>query len=77
MAIKYLHHAELFIRHAHYSDMPLFGQYFFNPFYMNVRIFPAAAMTHIYRELKHLKSVFQDVFTEIGIDLTLFFCFRR
>jgi hypothetical protein len=57
--------------------MPFIRQDFFDPFYMDIGIFPAAAVPHIHGELEHLETVSQDVFTEFGIDFTLCLGFRR
>jgi hypothetical protein len=77
MPMKNLHHPELFVGNAHYSNMTSFGKDFFDAGNMNICIFPTTAMTSIYRELKHLKTIFQDVFTELSVNLPLGFSFRR
>jgi len=77
MTVKNFHHAELFIGDAHNTDVPFFGKDLFDSDNMNVRIFPAVAVTHINGKLEHLEAVFQDVFTELRVDLTLCLGFRR
>lgn len=77
MSIKYLHHSKLLVRHTHYSDMSLFWQNFLYPVNMDFGIFPAATVSHVNRELEHLKPIFQDVLTESSINFSLFLCFRR
>lgn len=77
MAMENLHHAELLIGDTHDPDMSLFRQDLFDANDVDIRILPAAAMPHINRKLKHLKPVFQDVFTELSVYFTLSLSFRR
>jgi hypothetical protein len=77
MTVKDLHHTELLIGYAHNADMSFFRQDMLDPQNMNIGIFAAATVTHVNGELKHLKSIFHNVFTELSVYFTLQFGFRR
>lgn len=77
LTIKNLHHTKLLVSDTHNPYVPFIRKYLFNPGNMYVCVFPAAAMPHINGELKHLKSIFQYVLTELCVYFTLLFGFRR
>jgi hypothetical protein len=76
VTIKYFHHTELLVGNAHDTYMTFRWQYLFYPFYMRLRIFPAATVPHINAELEHLETIFQDVLAEPGIYFSLRLGFR-
>lgn len=77
MTLEYLHHSELLVGDAHDAHVALGRQARLRPFYMDLCVFPAAAMPHVNAELEHLEAVVEHFFAEHGIILPVLLCFRR
>lgn len=75
--VENLHTAKLFVRHAHDSDLSMFRQNRFHPFYVNLRVFHTSTMSQIYRELEHSEAVVQQLLAKLRRSLALLFCISR
>lgn len=71
------HHTKLFIGNTHDANMPLLGKDFFHPFNMHVCIFLAGAVPQVNAELEHVETIRDNILSEFGIDLPVFFGFCR
>src|SRR5690606_4941419 len=64
LAVKEFYHSKLFVGYLHNTDLSLFGQVKFSALYMHIRILLTGTKTKINTELKHLKTIVQQFFTE-------------
>jgi hypothetical protein len=69
------HHPKLFIRNAHNAHVALGRQVLFRSGYVYICILPAAAMAHVYAELKHLEAVLEHLLPEVARVFTVLLCF--
>src|SRR5690606_27247499 len=59
------------------SNFPFVGQQSFDPFDMDLRIFPAVTMSDVNGKLKHNESITHDFFSKSGMILPILLCFGR